>query len=235
MNTVINQHLFRHRESKSSAFNNLCTLIHKLPEEGIYAGEVVQGKRLLGSFRLTCDAKNDSSQVNIDLSSFDALFRANLPQLRHATDFAVGKDGYMVLHASGHHDGLYVRLTKLAKEKPSPAFDSRRLEKGDLVAFRLWQPGAYTITNEPGGQKAALSVRETDSGKYPDLTKLEPVRVTLSDRGFEPAKVEKWPAQALVVTLETSGSLTLHSTKEPPVKVGASKGEPPTAKKATRT
>jgi hypothetical protein len=197
-----------------------------MPEEGVYSGEVVHGKRLLGTFRLTCDAKNDSSQVNIDLSSFDSLYCANLPQVQHRTDFAVGKDGYLVLHASGHHDGLYVKLTKLAKEKRSTCFDSRHLEKGDLIAFRLWQPGAYTIINEPGGQKATLSVREADDGKYPDLTKLEPMRVTLSDKGFDPAKIEKWPVQALVVSLETSASLSLHSTKEPAGKTEASKTAP---------
>ena len=65
MKTVINQHLFRHFETKSAAFNNLCTIIHKLADEGIYVGEVVQDKRLLGSFRLTYDKKSESSQVMV--------------------------------------------------------------------------------------------------------------------------------------------------------------------------
>ncbi|HXH85462.1 MAG TPA: hypothetical protein VNI35_01470, partial [Nitrospira sp.] len=202
MNTIMNQHLFRHRETKSAGFNNLCTIIHKLADEGLYAGEVVQGKRLLGTFRLTCNGKTEQSQVNINLSAFDALFRANVRGLPETNNYFVGKDGYVVLHASGHHSELYVKLSKLEKEKATPKFDSRRLGPHDMVALRLWQPGSYAVSNEPGGQKATLIVRDEDNGRYPDLTKLEPVRVTLSGKGFEPARIETWPAQALVVTIE---------------------------------
>jgi hypothetical protein len=216
MNTVINQYLFRHREVTSAAFNNLCTIIHRVREEGVYAGEVVQLKRQLGTFRVTCDAKHEASQVNIDLSTFDTLFRANVPDLPVPGNYALGKGGYFVLHASGPHDNLYVTLTKLSKDKGGPSFDSRRLQKEDFVAFRLWYPGSYTITNEPGGQKATLIVLGGENHKYPDLTKQAPVQVTLTDKGFEPAKVEKWPAQALIISLETSASLILRSVMEPP-------------------
>jgi hypothetical protein len=234
MNTAINQNLFRHRETKSAAFNNLCTIIHKLPGEGIYRGEVVQGKRSQGTFHITCDPTTESSQVNIDLSAFDALFRANVPGLPQTTEFAVGKEGYIVFHATGHHDGLYVKLTKLPKEKQAPVFDSRQLGKGDIVAFRLWHAGPYTITNELGGQKASVAVRDAENGKYPDLTKMDPVRVTLSDKGFDPARIEKWPVQALVVSLETTASLTLRSAKEPTEQSSSAKSERLAVKKAKR-
>jgi len=234
MKTVINQHLFRHSETKSAAFNNLCTIIHKLADEAVYAGEVVQNKRLLGSFRLTYDRKNELSQVNIDLSAFDALFRANMPDLQKTSDYAVGKDGYVVFHASGHHSGLYVKLTKVSKEKETPSFDSRRLGKGDLVAFRLWQPGSYTIRNEPGNQEASLTVLNAENRQYPDLTKLQPVRVTLSDKRFDPDRIEKWPVQALVISIETPAALTLQSTKPPQEKSVDSKPTPKAGKKRKR-
>ena len=236
MKTVINQHLFRHFETKSAAFNNLCTIIHKLADEGIYVGEVVQDKRLLGSFRLTYDKKSESSQVNIDLSMFDALFRANVPGLPETSDFTVGRDGYVVFHASGHHTGLYVKLTKVSKEKGSPGFDSRKLGKGDLVALRLLQPGSYTITNEPGGQKASLTVLHAENRQYPDPRKLEPARITLSDKGFNPEKVENWPGQALVISIETAGgALTLQSTKLTPGSKKSASGQGAATKAKKRT
>src|SRR6185436_9649057 len=211
MNTVNNQHLFRHRESNSSAFNNLCTLVHKLPEEGTYAGEVVQGKRLLGTFRLRCDAKNELSQVNIDLSTFDALFRANVAGLTASDTYAVGKDGYVVFYASAHHDGLYVKLTKVSKENGGSTFDSRRLDNVDIVTFRLWHAGSYRISNEHGGHEAALSVLNAEDGKFPELAKRGPVRVRLSDKGFDPAKMEIWPTQPLVISVEVPAALRLQS------------------------
>jgi len=235
MKTVINQHLFRHFETKSAAFNNLCTIIHKLADEGLYVGEVVQDKRLLGSFRLTYDRKGELSQVNIDLSMFDALFRANVPGIPETSNFAVGKDGYVVFYASGHHTGLYVKLTKVSKEKGSPGFDSRKLGKDDMVALRLWQPGSYTITSEPGGQKASLTVLHAENRQYPDPRKLEPARITLSDKGFNPAKIEKWPVQALVISIETAGSsLTLQSTTLTSGKSAGPQKTPAKAKKRSR-
>ena len=223
MNTVINQHLFRHRETKSTGLNNLCTVIHKLSEEGLYVGEVVQGERLLGTFRLTCDEKNEQSQVNIDLSAFDTLFRANVPDLPTPDHYAVGKSGYVVFHVSGHHNGLYVKLTEVSKEKKKPSFDSRRLDKGDMVGFRLWYAGSYTITNEVGGQKAALTVLSGEGRKLPDLTKVTPVRVSLSEKGFDPAQIEKWPVQALVINVDTGAALSLQGSKAMPDKSGDTK------------
>jgi hypothetical protein len=224
MKNVINQQLFRHVESRSASFNNLCTIIHKLAAEGVYTGEVVQGKRLLGTFRLTCNRKNSASQANIDLSGFDALFRAGLPAAAVPTEFAVGQDGYVVFYASGHHTDLYVKLAKLPQEKGSPAFDSRKLGAGDLVAFRLLQPGSYTISNQSGSQKAELTVLSAGDRLYPDLTKLDPVKVTLSEKSFAPAKIEKWPTQALIISIETAGAaLDLERVKSAPDKTSSRK------------
>jgi hypothetical protein len=229
MNTVINQHLFRHRETSSAALNRLCTVIHKLAEEGVFEGRVVQGKRLLGIFRLAYDRQQEPQQVNIDLSAFDALFRANAPKLPDTDKFTVGGAGYIVFHASGHHDDLYVTLTRVQEKKAAPVFDSRKLGKGDIVAFRPWHPGTYAIKNELGSQTASLTVMNAENVKYRDPTKLEPVRVTLSDKGFDREPIEQGPLQALVVSIETRAALTLKSVKagkvgSKPSKVTRSRG-----------
>jgi hypothetical protein len=120
------------------------------------------------------------------------------------------------------------------KEKGAPSFDSRKLGKGDIVAFRLWQPGPYTMTNEPGGHKAAVTVMNAENRQYPDLTKLEPVKVTLSDKGFNPARIEQWPFQALLISIDTAAALTLQSTKPAPAKPPEGKRPPAKAKKSAR-
>lgn len=211
MKTVINQHMFRHRETASAALNNLGTIIHKLAEEGVYTGQIVQGKQLLGTFRLTYDRKHEASQVNIDLSAFDALSRANVPGLLAMNESVVGQDGYVVFYTSGQHSALHVTLTKAQDADGRPSFDSRKLARGDLIALRLFYPGSYTLTNELGDQQATLTVLSEENGKYRDPSKLEPVRVKLSDKGFDPAKIEQWPLQALVISVDTAAALVVKS------------------------
>jgi hypothetical protein len=58
--------------------------------------------------------------------------------------------------------------------------------------------------------------------------------VNLSDKGFDPAKIEKWPVQALVISTETATSLTLQNTKTAPGKAVDKKRIPRAAKKPTR-
>ena len=73
-----------------------------------------------------------------------------------------------------------------------------------------------------------------ENRQYPDPTKLEPVKVTLSDKGFDPAKIENWPVQALVVSTETDTALTLKSVKSAPGKSAARIRAPTRANKPKR-
>src|SRR5438093_3022751 len=130
MNAAIRQDLFRHRDTASAALNNLCTVIHKCAAEGAYEGEVGQGERVLGRFRLRCEKNVQTTQVNVDLSMFDDLFRTTTAARAHATDLAVGPEGFAVFHASAHHQRLWVTLTKIAGDKEVLEFDSRKLAAG---------------------------------------------------------------------------------------------------------
>jgi hypothetical protein len=215
MSTVINQNLFRHHDTRSAAFNNLCTVIHRLAEEGDYLGEVVSGKRLLGTFRLRHARAGGESQVNIDLSWFDEVFAANTPRGGGSREYTVGQDGYVVFHVSGHHTGLYVTLTRIQEKKTAPSFDSRKLGKGDILALRLWNPGAYTVINEPGGQQATITVRGANDGKTYEPSKLQPINVTLTEKGFNPETIDQAAFQALIINLETSAALIVKHEKRP--------------------
>jgi len=50
-----------------------------------------------------------------------------------------------------------------------------------------------------------------EDGKFPELAKRGPVRVRLSDKGFDPAKMEIWPTQPLVISVEVPAALRLQS------------------------
>ena len=209
MATVINQNLFRHQDTASAGINNLCTVIHQVKTEGVFLGEVVHDKRLLGTFELRYQKSFDESQVNVDLSRFDDLLRANDFDDDYGPKLELGQEGYVVFYATGHHDGLYVKLTRIDVEKPVLTFDSRKLGAGDMVVLRLWHPGQYTLANELGKQKASLKVAGAVDGKFRDPRKLDPAKVTLSDGGFDPNYLEKAATQALIVEIKTAASLTL--------------------------
>ena len=208
MTTAINQNLFRHREAASAGLNNLCTIVHQLKTEGAYLGEVIHGKRLLGVFRLRYERSHDVSQVNLDLSRFDEILRINTPG-DFAVDYRLGGEGYVVFHATGHHDGLYVKVARTDVEKAGVTFDSRKLGPQDIVVFRLWHPGRYTIANVQGKQKASLEVTGAEDGKFRNPAKLEPARATLTEKGFEPERLVVAATQAMVISIQAPASLAL--------------------------
>ena len=231
MNPVINQNLFRHQDTASAGINNLCTVIHQLKTEGVFLGEVIHGKRLLGTFQLQYQKSFDESQVNVDLSRFDDLLRANDLENGYGPQLELGQEGYVVFFATGHHDGLYVKLTRIDIEKPVLSFDSRKLTDGDMVVLRLWHPGLYTLTNDLGKQKASLKVVGAVDGKFRNPAKLDPSKATLTERGFEPDYLEKSATQALVVEIKAPASLTLKriledkAPSQPPTKQPPKRGK----------
>ncbi len=218
MNAVISQDLFRYRHAASRGLNNLCTVIHKLTREGVYAGEVGRGDRVIGTFQLRSDAQEKATQVNIDLSTFDEVFRVNARH-PHVTDLVVGKDGFAVFSVTGPHQDIWVALTRVDKDNRAAEFDSRKLSGGDFLVLRLWYPGTYVLTNQIGGTTASLSVIAGEAAVARKLSRLDPRNVTLSARGFEPRQIDVTSAQALVVRIDTPAAVTLESLeleKAPP-------------------
>ena len=89
------------------------------PTRGVYAGEVVQGKRLLRNVppSLRREKRVAAGQYR-SLGVRRGLRREYAGPFRIRWSSAVGQDGLRcVFHATGHHSDLYVRSTKLAREE----------------------------------------------------------------------------------------------------------------------
>jgi hypothetical protein len=100
----------------------------------------------------------ETSQVNIDASLFDPTHKASKERSVNDLMLAVGMEGFVVLHVSGHQEGVYLKLSKLEENKAVRAyFDSRKLQTGDMVVFRVIWPGEYTISNTASKQTMAFS------------------------------------------------------------------------------
>jgi len=222
MKSVFNPALFHHQTVATSALNNLCTVIHKLREEGTYSGEVRRGKHLIGTFGLRFDKKLPPHQVHIDMAQYDPLFSKEGNKSVERL-FEVGGEGYVVFYTSGVHADLRVKLHHREERKVELSYDTSRLTVGDMVALRLGTPGAYRIQHATKKHSMALVVRSATEGKFPNgLGKFLPGRVKLTTKGFEPAQVEHWPLQALIVEIELEGAeLQVEYSKPPSAKTGA--------------
>jgi hypothetical protein len=208
MKNVLNQALFRHRGSATEGFNNLCIIIHQLRDEGTYFGEVQRAKQSVGSFTLRFDKKLPSHEVHVDAAKFDQLFNRGSRAQPVERSFEVGGEGYVILYTSGAHTDLRIKLHRRDEKNVEVVYDTARLTSGDMVVFRLLVPGTYRIGHAKEKHIMTLAVRSPDGGKYPaTLGKLPPIHAKLTQRGFEPAKVDPWPLQALIIQVDVPGAL----------------------------
>jgi hypothetical protein len=216
MKNVLNHALFKHQESTSEGFNNLCTIIHQLRDEGTYFGEVQRTKYIVGTFTLRFDKTLTTHQVHIDAAKFDPVFNKNRSAPQAESGFEVGGEGYVLFYTSGAHTDLRIKLhRRTEKNTDEVSYDTAKLASGDMVVFRLLAPGAYRIRQGQTEHAMSVSVRSAEKDNYPGaLGKFPPVNVKLTSRGFEPAKVDYWPLQALIIQLETAGPLSVESVEK---------------------
>jgi hypothetical protein len=208
MKNVLNPALFAHRSGNTEGFNNLCTIIHQLRDEGTYVGELQRGKYPIGTFTLRFDKKLPGNEVHIDAAKFDVLFDKESCEQSREGNFEVGGQGYVVFYTSGSHADLRVKLYRRAEKKAELSYDSALLSAGDMVVFRLGTPGAYRVQHMTEKHTMMLVVRAAARGKYPvGLGKFLPMNVRLTPRGFDPSKAEQWPLQALIIQVEIAGAL----------------------------
>jgi hypothetical protein len=213
MKSVINPNIFRHTAVASEGFNNLCTIVHPLGKEGQYNGQVFIKKQYVGSFQLTIQEKSESTQADIDVSSFDPLYLRK-DHGSPGNHFEMSKGGYVVIYASGHHDGAYVTISRSGEKADSKEFDTRKLGKDDLVVFRPFHPGKYKLLNKLDGKQASFSIEEKKERGYTNPAKLEPVTVPLTLKGFElPGNGTLHPFQAMVIKPDIACSLVMEMEK----------------------
>jgi len=213
MKSVINPNIFRHTAVASEGFNNLCTIVHPLGKEGQYNGEVFIKKQCVGSFQLIIQEKSDHTQADIDVSLFDPLNISKIMGIPR-NHFEMSKGGYVVIYASGHHNGAYVTITRSGEKAESKEFDTRKLGKDDLVVFRPFHPGKYKLTNKLDGKEASFAIEEKKERGYTNPAKLGPVTIPLTLKGFElPGNGTLHPFQAMIIKPDIACSLLMEMEK----------------------
>jgi hypothetical protein len=205
MNNVLNRSFFHHKTTKQDGFNNLCTIIHQVGEATQFQGEVYLKKQLLGTFVLKVTKEATNTQIHIDASAFDPIAQINLTGAVLAnTTYLLQEKGYTVFYASGKQEGFHIILKQGDKE----LFDTRKLNKGDMVALTPIHAGDYIVKNEEGGASMTVTVKLHEKGKSPHPATLKPVTVTCSSGGFDPKSASLSQMQPLLITIQAPANIS---------------------------
>jgi hypothetical protein len=220
----INTHALRQIQIESGSLGILGSLAHPLGDEGDYVGIVSKNDAQVAAFRLRVDGKVSVPQVDVDLAGLLPEAKGRAERHREPA-YVVTQKGYLVLLVSQGPGGFSVSVEKVAtdKSKPQRVYDSRSLQRGDVFIVTPLRPGSYDMTDSVGKAKGHIRVAypEVATGRYEPPA---PVTVTVTERGFNPAKVELRAAQSVVFQIESSNASLIVNLAEPdegPYKKGA--------------
>jgi hypothetical protein len=210
----------------------LGAVVHPCPVPGDYHGTVYRGDQAVGEFALRVLEESSPMQVHIDLAG--QSLHGDQPRNvavddcgcddpaggggEATTKYTVGRDGYAVFHVSSGSGGYAVQLAATGRAgeshgrepnagKPTDVWNSRELQKGDLFTATLLRPGTYSVAGPRGGEgKVRMMYPEQGKTAYrpPD-----PVRVNVTEQGFEPAGLELQPIQGLVFEIQAPARVTI--------------------------
>lgn len=208
----INKHLFTETGTDCNALNVLGTLVHRFPDVGDYLVSVTRNGSPVGERLIVVSEENHSRQASVDLSTIDSGINSNSRDCSCEAEEVqcIRPDGYGVFHVSSGPGGYSTVINPLA-ERDVQEFDSEELTEYDRFAVVLMRPGTYVmrnlLTDDTGTVDVAYPNPDTER---PD----DPVTVTCSENGFDPAAVDLVPAQGLVFDIETSSHVQVE-LKEP--------------------
>jgi hypothetical protein len=211
------QSLFSIVDLDSAGLTLLGAIAHPCGTVGTMTGEVTRGGVAVANFQLIVEESGAPSQADIDLSSLAGGIPGSSPDCCCGPGVVVGniwritKGGYALFYVASGSGTYGVRLTSaLAK---TPGFDSTKLGPGDVFTASPLRPGRYQATNGAHHTAEVQVLYPNPSGKHARKP-LEPVRVRVTEKGFEPAKIAVHGAQGIVFAIETSARIQLQ-LKEP--------------------
>jgi hypothetical protein len=186
----------------SGSLTMLGAVVQQFEEPGEYRGTVRRGETIEKVFYLSVDKDSPVAAADIDL----ARLAGSVPQSETGSDccpgdgearFSVNPRGFVLFRVSGGRGGYSVNLRRAQPDEDTPVFDSSVLDAGATFSARVLRPGVYSVTNARGEARATLRVAyppRAFSGYRPP----EALRVTVTERGFEPENLELVPTQGLI-------------------------------------
>ena len=163
MSAAVQPYIFSQIGLDSGALTLLGAVVHRFADAGEYRGVATDQGGGRSVFLNTVDEKRPAVQVDVDLATLTARPATLCPcGGNHGAEphlFASTK-AHVVFHVSGGPGGYSVHLTRAEKGPQPKAFDTTRLDDGDIFAATILRPGLYSLTlPRAKGQRASLTRR----------------------------------------------------------------------------
>jgi hypothetical protein len=189
----------------------LGAVVRTFGEPGEYRATVRKEKEGKGVFYISVDKNSAVAQANIDLAALASSAGGTTAEgcscgggtsskgcsCGGERRFTVNPRGYVVFRVAGGTGGYNVHVRKTDEADDTPVFDSRKLGDGAIFSGTILRPGTYTVTNTLGDGRADLTVSYPVRGKTA-YRPPEPIRVSVTDKGFEPRVIRLKPAQGMI-------------------------------------
>jgi hypothetical protein len=210
MKTTFDRHFFTQIGLDSAALTMLGTVVHGFGEPGEYRGTVRTGDQLEGTFYVSVDQSCAVAQVNIDLAALTSPTVARSgkqPEQR----FVVHPKGYAVFHVTGGRGGYWINVRRAEEDRDLEAYDSRRLQEGDIFSGILLRPGTYSITNTLSKAQAEATVAYPSMGKTA-YQPPAPIDVECGET-FRPRSIRLSPMQGLNFQVKSPTRIKIELTR----------------------
>lgn len=229
MAAALDRNFFTQIGLDSGALTMLGAVAHTFGEPGEYRGVVLSEadrdeERAEAIFYVSVDRECPVASVNIDLASLagTALQGASAGEAgdpgcccgpeadvsgEAGPRYTVHPKGYAVFRVSGGAGGYAVNVRRAVDDPELKAYDSRTLHAGDVFSAILARPGRYSVRNELGDAKAAVTVCYPGSGKRayrPPAPEVVELRDTI-----EPADIALKPLQGLNFNVHTDARIVI--------------------------
>jgi hypothetical protein len=202
----------------SGALTMLGAVVHRFEEPGEYRGTVRLGDAIEKVFYLSVDPESPVAAADVDLAALAGSLPDEKTEGACCPDdgearFSVNPRGYVLFHVSGGRGGFSVNLRRADPDEKTPVFNSTALSAGAMFSAHLLRPGRYSVTNVLSNARATVTVGyppEAFSGYRPP----DPLRMEVTERGFEPERIELSAAQGLIFDCNARARIVI-SLEEP--------------------
>ena len=221
MKAKVNLQLLKTTTFDSGALGMLAMVIHQFPAAGHYRATVMQQGHALTEVAFEVAEKSEVLQLDIDLAQAARNAKARPENCGCESEKQIARvvspKGFVLFHASSG-EGYSVIVSNGGGKA---VFDSAKLGDGDLFAVSLLEPAKYSMANTLGSASGEIVVGFTDEAARAIKT-LETQHVEVSQKKFDPERVELISSQGLVFRIK--GSARILIKKKPAAQ--AERGKP---------
>jgi hypothetical protein len=200
MKARVNLALLKLNHLDSGALTPLATVLHQFGTLGSYRVNIHRSGKPIAETSFSV-VEDGPTQLDIDLATSNLSARASCDCDGSSGVATVSPKGYVLFYASA---GAGYSVIVVDNEQ-RPVFDSTNLNKGDLFACTLLEPGVYEMRSANGTARTDVNVllpTEKHSGK---LRELEAQQVTWTGANFQPENFNLISSQGLVVSVLEGG------------------------------